>query len=156
MDQLETLRKQFQETTGKKPDKRWSEDRLLHELEVWESKPQKAPPLDLGETDLRMKGNMTGGLKDDHPAKDYTFENKVLAPVGPRNPKPVRVSDRYHIWITPCILIKSGSQGKMNRVPDPAQTPYRTLLSPLEWQDTRKRFEKATNMTFDILHDPTR
>lgn len=152
MDQ--TLVAQYKALTNKNPSKNWTDETLAAKIEAVKAA-NKAPEIKLGKSDIVVKGNQTELLDDDNPFKDYSFENRVIVPIGKSNKREVRASDYFHVGIIPCFWSKE----QQVRIPLNAgknqQAPYRTVLSPVDWQNSKPIYEKSTNMIFHLLHIPT-
>ena len=150
MDQ--TLVAQYTALTNKKPHHLWTEETLKTKIE--EAKTNKAPEINLGESDLVIKGNQADKLDDDNPFKNYEFENKVIVPIGRANRREVRAGDYFHVGIIPAVYDTMSQSRRPLNVGKNQQQPYRLVLSPIDWQNSKPIFEKSTNMIFHLLHTP--
>lgn len=148
-DKLQLARKEYNELTGKKPGPTWDLPTLqerIFEFKTGEGSDKSIPKFSLS-NQARVKGNMTGNLPDDHPQKNYEFDNAFISK-GSRGQMPLYLSNYYHLWIIPAVMV-----GK-NKFPYPEQQPFKTVLSPQEWQSHKDYYESATNMITTLLHDP--
>lgn len=103
-----------------------------------------------------IKGNMTGNLPDDHPYKNYEFEDKVAVKGIIKNEvrlsPDIPISDWYHLYLVP-------EQG--NRKVDSPRKGWRTTKSPIAYKKFIGEGTKGISLTYaydevTILHDPTK
>lgn len=154
-DAKKTVIAQIEALTGEKPHHKTSAENLIETLEVAKA-PKEAPDVELGETDLMIEGNQTHLLPEDHYFKDYKFENVIAVHPSKRNPRTMRAGDFYHVGVIPAINAPVVGRTPLYNAEKNKQMPYRVIYSMFEWQDQKPRFEKATNVIYDVLHDPTK
>ncbi len=135
MAQLEAL-------TGEKPHHKTGSDKLVEMLKEEESKREIAPPLKLGKNGVLVDGNRVNELPEGHYFKDYQFEDVRGA------------SGYFHVGVIPCLHTPGIGKTPLYQAEKNSQMPFPNVLSPVEWQVHKPRYEKSTNIMFDILHDP--
>lgn len=151
MDQ--TLAAQYEALTDKKPHHKWSDETLRAKIEEAKAG-NKAPEIELGKSDLIVKGNQTEFLDENNPFKNYSFEDKIIVPLGKSNKREVRAKDYFHVGIIPCFWSKEQQVRVPLNIGKNQQAPYRVVLSPVDWQTSKLIYEKSTNMIFHLLHIP--
>ncbi len=147
-----------------KVNKTWGVNKLTEEIKKYDNQTNLTEGENSGtlgtpsnevETTGLIKGNCTDVLPDDHPYKDYSFENVVAVKGTDRNgikTPDIMIDQWYHIYLLP-------QQGN-NRVDSPRKG-WTTKMDLMSYQNMVGRGTKGISHTYHydeviILHDPTK
>lgn len=140
--------------TGKqRVDGKWSEEKLIQEIEEIESNMKEETVKEVPKHELVVKGNKTDNLPEGHLLKDYSFKNDFANRGRPARPEmglyypvePVYINQWLHVYLVPV-------QGDKRH--DSPRDPYITKMDMQTYQNwsnstSVKDFEEVI-----ILHDP--
>ena len=126
-------------------------------METKERSPKKRGPKKKTTESNLVKGNMTGNLPDDHPYKEYEFEN-VVAVKGYTNPQTkietpgITLDQWYHIYLIP---------DNGNKRHDAQRKGWVTKMDPISYRVFVGQGTKGIDLTYKydevtLLHDPTK